>query len=235
MKRPTKHSYANGTRISSLCAAAGSAVSVDGLLGAERGGEASVFTSASASASKLEVDRRLAADVVQALRQGREDLRCAVLEVTVLHATLTEEVRDLNRRHTLTATLQAENARLRDDLARRDTLAPLIRDLIAVVDAASRLIEESGDQAGASPAAALLGGIRAIQCRVLHALDRYGVRSGDVAVGDPFDPGLHDIDTTVSAKEPNDVGRIARVYRGLFVESRGRTVRPALVSVFARP
>lgn len=234
MKRRSKHSDQDGMRSSSLCAAAGAAVSVDGLLGAERVREASIFTAADALASVRAGDRRLLSNAAAALGQGRQDLRSAVAEVTALSATLKEEVRELKRLHTLAATLQEENARLREDLARRDTLAPLIRDLIAVVDATSRLAGQSGDQAEASPIAAVREGLRAIEVRAVQALGRYGVRVSAVASGDRFDPCSHDIESTVPSRDPGDVGRVAHVHRALFIESGGRTVRPALVSVFAQ-
>lgn len=221
-------------QVSSLCAGAGLAVSVDGTLGAERRREISLFTAADAWGCTHAVDRRLLADAVDALIHGHQELRSAVSEVTALRATLTEGGRELKRLHELAATLQAENARLRDDLARRDTLAPLIRDLIAVVDTTSRLAEQSGGQGEASRVAVLRDGVRAIEARALQALSRYGVHSRAVAVGDPFDTCSHDIESTVPSRDPGDGGRVARVHRALFVESGGRAVRPALVSVFAR-
>ncbi|MGQ0616590.1 MAG: nucleotide exchange factor GrpE [Acidimicrobiia bacterium] len=118
--------------------------------------------------------------------------------------------------------LHGENQRLRaGEVA--GSVAPLLRDVIRLHDDVLRL------EGVCAPEAALdLGLVRKL---VVDALDRWGVQAFEPAVGDPFDPTVHNGMARVETPEHLD-GTVASVRRCGFRGEQGRVWRPADVDVF---
>ena len=101
-------------------------------------------------------------------------------------------------------------ARMRKELAkdaersRREVLVSLLE----VVDNLDRAIEAA--RAAGKNADPLLQGVEMVQQQFLAKLDGFGVRRID-ALGQPFDPALHEAVTMVSTQDPSTEGRIVGV------------------------
>jgi molecular chaperone GrpE len=110
--------------------------------------------------------------------------------------------------------------------ALRFASAPLIRDLLPLVDNLERAIEHAPDD-GQS----VLDGIRLVLKSFAEVLERHGVRRID-AVGKPFDPSHHEAMAQIESVEyePNHV--IEQHHPGYLLHDR--LLRPALVTVSTR-
>lgn len=131
----------------------------------------------------------------------------------------------------LRMTAEFDNYRKRVERERRElseaAAADLIRDLLPIVDdleramAASRLDAASGDNA-------LLRGVELIHRQVLDQLRRRGVEPIE-AVGQPFDPQLHE-SVAAEAGSGKPDGEILEEFRRGY-RAAGRLLRPSMVKV----
>ena len=90
------------------------------------------------------------------------------------------------------------------------SLLEVVDNLDRAIGAALRV--RSGQASGASENVGdpLLQGVEMVQQQFLAKLDGFGVRRID-ALGQPFDPALHEAVTTVSTQDPAADGRIVGV------------------------
>jgi molecular chaperone GrpE len=96
----------------------------------------------------------------------------------------------------LRALAEAENTRQRADRSAADAsryaITDFAREMLAVADNLQRTLTAAERPAfGAVGDAALIEGVRATQRMLMQALERYGVRKIE-ALGQPFDPALHE-------------------------------------------
>jgi molecular chaperone GrpE len=121
-------------------------------------------------------------------------------------------------------------ARMRKELAkdsersRRDVLVSLIEvvdNLDRAIDAATKAGKNSGDP--------LLQGVEMVHQQFLAKLDGFGVKRID-ALGEAFDPLLHEAVTTVPAPDDSSDGRIVGVITHGY-RIGDEILRPALVAV----
>ena len=121
-------------------------------------------------------------------------------------------------------------ARMRKELAkdaersRREVLVSLLE----VVDNLDRAIGASKG-AGKDSADSLLQGVEMVLQQFLSKLDGFGVRRID-ALGQTFDPALHEAVTTVATQDPAADGRIVGVITHGY-RIGDEVLRPALVAV----
>ena len=121
-------------------------------------------------------------------------------------------------------------ARMRKELAkdaersRRDVLVSLLE----VVDNLDRAIE-AARKAGRNAGDPLLQGVEMVQQQFLAKLDGFGVKRID-ALGEAFDPLLHEAVTTVQAPDDSSDGRIVGVITHGY-RIGDEILRPALVAV----
>jgi molecular chaperone GrpE len=137
----------------------------------------------------------------------------------------------------LRALADAENARRRADRAAEDArkfaIADFARELLIVVDNLERTIEAAEGQPSASAEnAAIVEGIRATLRILQQTLQRFGVRRIE-ALGQPFDPNLHEAIMHVDdpSQPPGTVTRV--VEQGYTINDR--LLRPARVVVAKEP
>lgn len=134
----------------------------------------------------------------------------------------------------LRALAEAENTRRQADRAvaeaRKFAIAEFSRELLVVVDNLERTIEALENSATAENAA-LLEGIQATQRIFMQTLERFGVHRIE-ALGQPFDPNLHEaiMEVEDSAQPPGTIVRV--VERGYMINDR--LLRPARVFVVKR-
>ena len=121
-------------------------------------------------------------------------------------------------------------ARMRKELAkdaersRREVLVSLLEvvdNLDRAIDAAKGAGKDAGDP--------LLQGVEMVRQQFLAKLDGFGVRRID-ALGQPFDPLLHEAVTTVSTQDPVSDGRVVGVIAHGY-RIGDEVLRPALVAV----
>ena len=121
-------------------------------------------------------------------------------------------------------------ARMRKELAkdaersRREVLVSLLE----VVDNLDRAID-AAKSAGMDAEDPLLQGVEMVRQQFLAKLDGFGVRRID-ALGQPFDPLLHEAVTTVSTQDPVSDGRVVGVIAHGY-RIGDEVLRPALVAV----
>jgi molecular chaperone GrpE len=156
-------------------------------------------------------------------------------DVTARSAALQAENEALRDRM-LRALADAENARRRAERtaqdARRYGITDFARELLPIADNLQRTVtaaELGGAQA--TGANALLEGVAATRRMLEHALEQFGVRRIE-ALGEPFDPTLHEAVLEVAdvARPP---GTVARVIEDGFT-IHDRLLRPARVAVVRR-
>lgn len=121
-----------------------------------------------------------------------------------------------------------KRARAQADADRQYAVAALAGDLLGVLDN----FERAAEAARAAESPALVAGLDIVRRQLGEALAKHGVEPIE-ALGQPFDPNLHEALTQVpDADRPEGtvVGELARGYR-----LRDRVLRPARVAVAARP
>jgi len=159
----------------------------------------------------------------------------AVAAEAVDPATLIAENRSLRDR-LLRALADAENTRRRAERtaeeARQYAISDFARELLVVADNLQRTIDAAERRTPETVEdAALIEGVRATERLLMQTLERFGVRKIE-AVGQPFDPNLHEAVMEVDEPEnlPNTVVRV--VEDGYTIHDR--LLRPARVFVAKR-
>lgn len=150
-------------------------------------------------------------------------------------AAVTAE-RDDYRDRFMRALADAENARKRAEKDRREAEnyggSKLARDLLPVHDALTRALEAAGDEQRAA-AAALIEGVELTLRELSNVMDKHGVKALSPAVGDQFDPKLHE--AMFEAPLPGTkAGQIIQVMSEGFM-LHDRLLRPAQVGVSSNP
>lgn len=146
-------------------------------------------------------------------------------------ADLTAE-RDETKDQLMRALAEAENTRRRAERDRKDAEAfggtRLARDLLSVHDNLDRAVAAADDDAKAH-AASLIEGVELTQRELLSAFAKHKIEKVSPAVGDRFDPNLHQ--AMFEAPVPGaETGAIIEVMQAGFTIA-GRLLRPALVGV----
>ena len=143
-----------------------------------------------------------------------------------------EEFRDKFMR----ALADAENARKRADRDRREAEqyggTRLARDLLPVYDNLNRALQAIPDESRAA-SAALIEGVELTLRELSNVMDKHGVKALSPAVGDQFDPKLHE--AMFEAPLPGTkAGQIIQVMSEGFM-LHDRLLRPAQVGVSSNP
>ena len=112
------------------------------------------------------------------------------------------------------------------DEAARHAAAPVVKDLIPAIDNLERAL-------AAAPAGdPLADGVRMVLRQVEEALARHGIEPRS-ALGEPFDPALHEALATVPSADAAPGTVVAQHGRAWL--QHGRLLRPAMVAVAAAP
>jgi molecular chaperone GrpE len=129
----------------------------------------------------------------------------------------------------LRTTAEFDNYRKRTERERRDQadrlISDVLRDAAAIVDDFERAL---GADAGGDAADAYKQGVELIHRRLLDLLSRRGV-TPIAAVGQDFDPNLHQAVMTEAAEGRREGEVIAELRRGYMIGER--LLRPAMVKV----
>lgn len=121
-----------------------------------------------------------------------------------------------------------KRAKAQADIDRTYAVVPLALDLIAVLDN----FERAQDAARAAGAASIVEGLEMVHKQLVSALAKHGITTIP-ALGQPFDPGLHEaITQQPDAEHPEGtvVAELGKGYRLL-----DRVLRPSKVAVSVRP
>lgn len=160
-----------------------------------------------------------------------EELDDDAVELDTLRAER-DELRDKFMR----ALAEAENSRKRAQKERREAEqyggSKLARDLLPVYDNMKRAIDSVGDdQKDAS--AALIEGIELTMRELLSVFKKYGIEPVAPAVGDRFDPQLHQamFEAPVPGTKAGDIIQVSA--DGFMMHDR--LLRPAQVGVSSNP
>jgi molecular chaperone GrpE len=108
--------------------------------------------------------------------------------------------------------------------AARMAAGPVVKDLIPAIDNLERAL------AAAPEGDPLADGVRMVLRQVEEALARHGIEPRD-ALGEPFDPSLHEALATVPS--PDAVAGTVVAQHGRAWLQHGRLLRPAMVAVAA--
>ena len=140
-----------------------------------------------------------------------------------------EQVRALEAQlHRLMADFDNYRRRARAEAERAadETVERMARPLLAVVDDLERTLAAIPDDPRWSSVAA---GIKMVHQKLLAALEVAGFRAV-AALGEPFDPTVHQAVDTLEVSDPSQEGRVVEErQRGFML--KGRVVRPAMVKV----
>ncbi len=144
--------------------------------------------------------------------------------------------RDEFRDKFMRALADAENSRKRADRDRREAeqygSTRLARDLLPVFDNLQRAIQAIPEESRAA-SAALIEGVELTLRELTHVMDKHGVKALSPAVGDMFDPQLHQ--AMFEAPVPGTkAGQIIQVMAEGFM-LYDRLLRPAQVGVSSTP
>jgi molecular chaperone GrpE len=136
----------------------------------------------------------------------------------------------------LRALADAENTRRRAervaDDARKYAIAEFAREMLIVIDNLCRTIEAAEGSGNATESATLIEGVQATLRIMTQSLERFGVRP-IAAIGERFDPGIHD--AIMEVDEPSQPpGIVIRVIEDGYTINE-RLLRPARVVVSKRP
>jgi molecular chaperone GrpE len=138
------------------------------------------------------------------------------------------EIAEANKR-VLQAQAELENfrKRIRREMEdqQRYAAAPVVRDLLTVVDDLERAIaaaEKSEDAAG------LLAGVKMVEARLRGVLEQHGCEKIEAA-GAPFDPALHEA-ILMQPSDQHQAGTVMQVTQQGY-RMHDRVVRPAQVIV----
>ncbi|HMO06818.1 MAG TPA: nucleotide exchange factor GrpE [Paracoccaceae bacterium] len=149
--------------------------------------------------------------------------------------TLRAERDDLRDRF-MRALAEAENARKRGERDRREAEqyggSRLARDLLPVYDNLRRALDAATDDQR-TLAAALIEGVELTLKELVKTLEKHGVRPVSPAIGDAFDPQVHQ--AMFEAPLPGTIaGQIIQVMTEGFL-LHDRLLRPAQVGVSSNP
>lgn len=160
------------------------------------------------------VEEFIEAGEIDALRAERDDLRDRFMR----------------------ALADAENARKRGERDRREAEqyggSKLARDMLPVYDNLRRALDAATDQ-HRSQAAALIEGVELTLRELLNVLGKHGVIPVEPAIGDIFDPQLHQAMFEAPVPETR-AGQIIQVMTVGFLQ-HDRLLRPAQVGVSSTP
>ena len=159
----------------------------------------------------------------------------AVAAEAIDPATLIAENKTLRDR-LLRALAEAENTRRRAERtaeeARQYAISDFARELLVVADNLQRTIDAVERRAPETVEdAALIEGVRATERLLMRTLERFGVQKIE-AVGQPFDPNLHEAVAEVDSPE-HSPGTVVRVVEDGYT-IHDRLLRPARVFVAKR-
>jgi molecular chaperone GrpE len=156
-------------------------------------------------------------------------LRAQLELSTAMGRETLERLREEHDRH-LRAAADLENykkraAREREEV-QRFGIERVVKDLLPVVDDLDRAL------AAAAPDDALADGVRLVRASLERALGKHGV-VGFSAMGEPFDPALHEALLQVPTRERPPGTVVLEHARGFKLHER--LVRPAMVGVAVEP
>jgi molecular chaperone GrpE len=117
-------------------------------------------------------------------------------------------------------------ARIEAEEARKYANENLVADLLPVLDNFSRALDAAGQT---SSVEALASGVEQIHRQLSEVLARAGLRRID-AVGQPFDPNLHEAILQVEPQEGQEAHQVVEELRPGY-RLNDRVVRPSLVKV----
>lgn len=136
----------------------------------------------------------------------------------------------------LRAAADLENYRKRSAREREDAVKfgneKLLRELLPVLDDLDRTVEAVQAAGSQGAIGTLIDGLRLVQKKFLAQLEKNGVEAF-TAVGQPFDPSVHEAVQQVHSDEV-PAGAVAQEVRRGF-NLNGRLLRPALVAVSLGP
>ena len=144
--------------------------------------------------------------------------------------------RDMLRDRFMRALADAENARKRSERDRREAEqyggSKLARDMLPVFDALRRALETMTDKATEADKA-VLEGIELTMRELTNVFRKHGIEPIDPAVGDAFDPQLHQamFEAPVPGTKAGDILQVMAV--GFMIHDR--LLRPAQVGVSSMP
>ncbi|WP_439648223.1 nucleotide exchange factor GrpE [Albidovulum sediminis] len=159
------------------------------------------------------------------------DAEPAEAEIEALRAE-----RDDFRDRFMRALADAENARKRGERDRREAEqyggSKLARDLLPVYDNLKRALDAAGDEQRAA-AQALIEGVELTLRELVNVLTRHGVQPVTPAVGDTFDPQIHQamFEAPVPGTRAGDIIQV--MTEGFLLHER--LLRPAQVGVSSTP
>lgn len=139
--------------------------------------------------------------------------------------------RDQWKDRALRAVAEAENTKKRAETQSNDARAYAIqrfaRDLLGVADNLSRALKSTPGEASDPVLKSLVQGVEMTERELLQAFDRNGLKRVEPAVGDRFDPNLHQ---AMMEQPSGDVppGAVVQTFQPGW-ELFGRIVRPAMV------
>lgn len=166
---------------------------------------------------------------------GEETAEAAAEAMAGTIAALQAE-RDELRDRFMRALADAENARKRGERDRREAEqyggSKLARDLLPVYDNLRRALDAASEEQRAA-AAALIEGVELTLRELLNVFSKHGIAQVSPAVGDAFDPQLHQ--AMFEAPVPGTrAGEIIQVMTEGFL-LHDRLLRPAQVGVSSTP
>lgn len=144
--------------------------------------------------------------------------------------------RDMLRDRFMRALADAENSRKRSERDRREAEqyggSKLARDMLPVFDALRRALEAVNDNASEADRA-LLEGVELTMRELTNVFRKHGIEPIDPAVGDAFDPQLHQamFEAPVPGTKAGDILQVMAV--GFMIHDR--LLRPAQVGVSSTP
>jgi molecular chaperone GrpE len=146
-------------------------------------------------------------------------------------ATLEKEKKDNWDRY-LRAAADLENLRKRQkrelEDAKLESKQKVLKEMLPVVDNLERAIEHAVAGSGTN---AIVEGVQLVLRQLMTAFERLGVTPVD-AMGQPFDPNLHEAISQVESEAPP--GSVVQVLQKGY-KSGDRLIRPALVVVAKAP
>lgn len=175
-------------------------------------------------------DIEQAAEEEQALTDEMIDIDAEAAAFDELDAIKAE--RDDYKDRFMRALADAENARKRADKDRREAEnyggTKLARDLLSVYDNMKRATEAATDEQRAA-AGALIEGVELTMRELTNVLKKHGVTPISPAVGDKFDPQLHEamFEAPVPGTKAGDIIQVSA--EGFMIHDR--LLRPAQVGV----
>jgi molecular chaperone GrpE len=164
-------------------------------------------------------------------KQFADDEKAKLKEEADAAAT---KIAELEERH-VRLLAEMENLRRRTEREKTDTakfaITRFARDVLTVADNFQRAIDSvpTDVAAGNETLASFLDGIRLTEQELLNVLDRHGVKRVDPAMGDKFDPNIHQaMMQAPSAEVP--AGHILQVFQPAYL-IEDRILRAAAVVV----